>query len=78
MNTFFEVLGITILVVLLISILFGLSLWVGNSLYRKACKETAQDMGLNWKYNIWIPCMVELDDNFIPLKQYLNIKNINN
>jgi hypothetical protein len=65
-QVFIAILGVILTFILII----GISIFLVNLGFKQECKQTAEIMGVEWKYNFWIPCMVKIDGKFIPIDSY--------
>ena len=70
MNYFWrETLTTLLVIIITLTIIFGI--FVGaNQIIKVSCEKEATIMGLEWDYNIWIPCMVKQDDRWVNLDNY--------
>jgi hypothetical protein len=70
MNKKGQFLGILVfilfIVLLIVSMMFLVNLGI-----KKECKMEAEIMGLDWKYNFWIDCMINVNGNWIKMKNYI-------
>jgi hypothetical protein len=48
----------------------GLGIWFGNSLDESRCRNTAESMGVEYRYSINMPCMVKANGQFVPLSAF--------
>lgn len=50
--------------------LFAAIVFGANEMERAQCSSTASAMGLEYRYSILTPCLVNVDGKFIPLDAY--------
>ena len=67
---FFIVIGI---VLLICGFIFGI-VALANEGCRIACRKTANIMGVEWKYNFWIPCMIKINNRWMTIDNYVDVK----
>jgi hypothetical protein len=45
-------------------------IWLGNTLDESRCRNTAEAMGVEYRYSINTPCMVKANGQFVPLSAF--------
>jgi hypothetical protein len=53
-----------------IAAFIALVIWFGNSLDESRCRNTAEAMGVEYRYSINTPCMVKANGQFVPLSAF--------
>jgi hypothetical protein len=58
--------GLFLVMVIVITLIFGAVIIVES----KSCRETANQMGLEYDYGFWSDCQVNVDGQWVPLDNY--------
>ena len=70
MNKKGQLVGMILASLGIICSIIGFTLLV-NMGYKKECKMESEIMGVEWKYNFWIHCMINVDGKWIKMKNYI-------
>jgi len=66
-----ELIRIIFTIFFIILLVIGSVVFVINLGIREQCRREANIMGLDWKYNFWIDCMINVDNKWINMDNYI-------
>lgn len=70
MSSFIEGLGVVLVGAVMAVVLLGFSLVLVNPLVKAVCLSKSEPMQKEMKFDFWAGCFVEIDGEFIPLRNY--------
>ena len=62
---------IIFLIIMIVVLFVGSLIFFLNIMLEKECKMQSDIMGVEWKYNFWIDCMIKVDDKWINMDNYI-------
>jgi hypothetical protein len=53
-----------------IGLIIGGAIWLDNTVAEGRCRNTAETMGVEYRYSMNMPCMVKANGQFVPLSAF--------
>jgi flagellar basal body-associated protein FliL len=60
-----------LVIIFVVLFVVALTIFLANAGLKKQCKMESEVMGVEWKYNFWIDCMINVNDKWIKRDNYI-------